>query len=71
MLCNSMNEKYIHRKNKYCGKCWAQRLCRRCAIGLNFDENQFLQYCENEKMQIELALKYFCELLEFKHYIKQ
>lgn len=71
MLCNSINEKYIHRKNKYCGKCWAQRLCRRCAIGLNFDENQFLQYCENEKMQIELALKYFCELLEFKHYIKQ
>ena len=69
-LCKTINDKYIYRKNKYCGKCWAQRLCRRCAIGLNFDENQFLQYCENEKMQIELALKYFCELLEFKHHIK-
>ena len=68
-LCDAINRQYIYRKNKYCGKCWAQRLCRRCAIGLNFDENHFLQYCENEKMQIELALKYFCELLEFKHHI--
>lgn len=64
--CDELNQRYIRLKNKYCGTCWARRLCRRCAVSLNFTEEQFTQYCQNERMQIELALRYFCELLEIK-----
>lgn len=65
-LCETFNKRYILRKNTYCSNCWAQRLCRRCLTGLNFNEDQFNQFCANEKMQVKLALKYYCELLEFK-----
>lgn len=65
--CKELNQKYIHLKNKFCSECWARRLCRRCAMNLNYTEEQILQYCKNERMQIELALKYYCELKEFKH----
>jgi len=67
--CNEINLQYERRKNRYCSKCWAQRICRRCPIGLNFTESQFQEYCECEKMQLQLAIKYFCEILEFKHCI--
>lgn len=65
--CRDLNQKYIHLKNKFCSECWARRLCRRCAMNLNYTEDQFLQYCKNERMQIELALRYYCELKEIKH----
>lgn len=69
-LCGSINNKFVERKNKYCIHCWAYRLCRRCPIGLNFSERQFEQYCENEKMQLKLALRYFCEILELENSIE-
>lgn len=67
LRCRQLNESFLHRKNKYCKSCWARRICRICAINLQNTEDQFLQYCESERMQIELALQYYCELLEFKH----
>lgn len=68
--CEKLNRMYIERKNTFCGNCWARRLCRRCLVGMNFNDIQFNQYCLNEKMQLKLALKYHCELLEFKHNYK-
>ncbi len=65
--CKALNQQYIHLKNKFCSECWARRLCRRCAISLNYNELQFRQYCQNERMQIELALRYYCDLKEIKH----
>ena len=67
LRCRQLNESFLHRKNKYCKSCWARRICRICATNLQNTEDQFLQYCESERMQIELALQYYCELLEFKH----
>lgn len=69
-LCDAINNGYTERKNRYCSTCWSRRLCRRCPVGMNFSEDQFQRYCLNEKMQLELALKYYCELLEFKHNLK-
>lgn len=66
-LCKNINQQYLNRKNHYCSNCWAQRLCRRCVTGLNFNEEQFNQYCLNEKMQLKLAMQYYCEMLEFEH----
>ena len=57
---------YIARKNHICSNCWARRICRKCPIGLNFTESQYKEYCECEKMQLQLALKYFCEVLEYE-----
>lgn len=64
--CRELNRKYIYLKNKFCSECWARRLCRRCAMSLNFNEKQFMQYCDSERMQIELALRYYCELKEIR-----
>lgn len=66
-LSENINQQYLNRKNQYCSNCWAQRLCRRCVTGLNINEEQFNQYCLNEKMQLKLALQYYCEMLEFEH----
>lgn len=65
-LCENINKQYLQRKNTYCSKCWARRLCRRCPMGLNYTDIQFSWYCDNEKMQIRLALRYFCEILEYR-----
>ena len=62
-----INERYVTLKNKYCGSCWARRLCRRCLVSLNTGEDAFLQYCESERMQLRLALRYYCEMLEHRH----
>lgn len=64
--CVQLNKTFTKRKNKYCSKCWAKRLCRICATNLNNNEEQFIQYCNSERMQLKLALQYFCEILEFK-----
>lgn len=66
-LCESINVQYARRRNLYCSSCWAQRICRKCPVGLNHTDAQFLEYCENEKMQLQLALKYYCEVLEHQH----
>lgn len=63
--CMQLNKTFTERKNKYCSKCWAKRLCRICATNLNNNEEQFIQYCNVEKMQLKLALQYFCEILEY------
>ena len=62
--CKHLNESFLQRKNKYCSKCWAHRLCRICATNLNNTEEQFCQYCDNERMQLQLAIQYYCEMLE-------
>lgn len=64
--CMQLNKIFVERKNKYCSTCWAKRLCRICATKLNNKEEEFVQYCNSERIQLELALQYFCEILEFK-----
>ena len=64
--CVDLNNIFVERKNKYCSNCWAKRLCRICATKLNNSEEQFVQYCNVEKMQLKLALQYYCEILEYK-----
>ena len=64
--CMQLNKTFTERKNKYCSKCWAKRLCRICATNLNNNEEQFIQYCNSERIQLKLALQYFCEILEFE-----
>lgn len=62
--CRELNMRFTARKNSHCSSCWAKRLCRICAMNLNNTEEQFIQYCESEKMQLKLALQYYCEILE-------
>lgn len=64
--CMQLNKTFTERKNKYCSKCWAKRLCRICATNLNNNEEQFIQNCNSERIQLKLALQYFCEILEFE-----
>jgi len=64
--CMQLNKTFTERKNRYCSKCWAKRLCRICATNLNNNEEQFIQYCNSERIQLKLALQYFCEILEFE-----
>lgn len=60
--CQTMVERFTARKNKYCSKCWANRLCRICATCLNCSDNEFEQMCSGERMVIMLALRYYCEI---------
>lgn len=69
--CMHLNESFLQRKNKYCKNCWAHRMCRICATNLNNTEEQLCQYCENERMQLQLALQYYCEMLENKQINKR
>lgn len=62
--CKDLNMRFTARKNAHCSSCWAKRLCRICAMNLNNTEEQFIQYCESERMQLKLALQYYCEILE-------
>lgn len=64
--CVNLNNIFVERKNKYCSNCWAKRLCRICATKLNNSEEQFIQYCNSERIQLKLALQYFCEILEYE-----
>lgn len=63
--CMQLNKTFVERKNKYCSTCWAKRLCRICATKLNNNDDEFIQYCNVEKIQLKLALQYFCEILEY------
>lgn len=64
--CIKLNKTFVERKNKFCSKCWAKRLCRICATNLNNNEEHFIQYCNSERIQLKLTLQYFCEILEFE-----
>lgn len=52
--CVNLNNIFVERKNKY------------CATKLNNSEEQFVQYCNVEKIQLKLALQYYCEILEYE-----
>lgn len=69
--CMQLNKTFTERKNKFCSKCWAKRLCKICATNLNNNEEQFVQYCNSERMQLKLALQYFCEILEYNKFFKK
>lgn len=64
--CEELNKAFADRKNKYCSRCWAKRLCRICATNLNNNEEHFIQYCDSERIQLKLALQYYCEVLEYE-----
>lgn len=55
-----ITQRFTDRKNKHCGSCWAQRLCRMCLTGLNHSDGEIEKMCNMERETIELALKYFC-----------
>lgn len=60
--CRSLVTRFVIRKNRYCSRCWAKRLCRICATNLNHSEAEFQQLCAGERMRLTLALSYYCEL---------
>ncbi len=62
-----INEIFIKRKNSHCSKCWAKRLCRICATNSNHSIPEFEWFCNRERQKIKLALKYYCEIQEYKH----
>ena len=62
-----INNKFTNRKNSHCSKCWAKRLCRICATNVNHSITEFEFFCKREKQKIQLALKYYCEIQEYKH----
>lgn len=64
-----INKLFTKRKNSYCSKCWAKRLCRICATNVNHSILQFEWYCNQERQKLQLALKYYCEIQEYKHKI--
>ena len=57
---------FTERKNKYCRLCWAQRLCRLCLTGLNHTDDELTKMCEMERDTIDLALKYYCEMIDWQ-----
>lgn len=63
---NRMLDAFTERKNKYCQSCWAQRLCRMCLTGLNHNDAEIEQMCNMERDTIELALKYFCDKVDWE-----
>ena len=69
--CMQLNKTFVERKNKYCSTCWAKRLCRICATKLNNNDDEFIQYCNVEKIQLKLELQYFCEILEYNKFFKK
>lgn len=64
-----INEIFIRRKNSHCSRCWAKRLCRICATNVNHSFPEFEFFCVRERQKIRLALKYYCEIQEYKHKI--
>ena len=58
---------FTNRKNKFCHSCWAQRFCRMCLTGLNHTDQELVHMCEMERDTIELSLKYFCEMIDWKN----
>lgn len=58
--------KFTDRKNKLCATCWAQRFCRMCMTSLNYKDEEIKRMCEMERDTIDLALRYFCELKDWK-----
>lgn len=64
-----INKIFIERKNSHCSKCWAKRLCRICATNVNHSIPEFEYFCNREKQKIQLALKYYCEIQEWRHRI--
>ena len=60
--CQNIYNEFLALKQNHCSSCWAQRLCRRCALCLN-DMEVFTSQCEAEKERIILALKYYCRYL--------
>lgn len=62
-----INKIFTERKNSHCSKCWAKRLCRICATNVNHSIPEFEFFCNRERQKIQLALKYFCEIQEYKH----
>lgn len=64
-----INKIFTQRKNSYCSKCWAKRLCRICATNVNHSIPEFEFFCNRERQKILLALKYYCEIQEWKHKI--
>ena len=54
------------RKNKFCKSCWAQRFCRMCLTGLNHTDDEIEHMCEMERDTIALALKYFCDKMDWE-----
>ena len=59
-------QKFAERKNKFCKSCWAQRLCRMCLTGLNHTDDEIIKMCEMERDTIDLALKYYCEMIDWQ-----
>lgn len=62
-----INAVFTERKNTHCSKCWAKRLCRICATNVNHSMSEFEFFCNRERQKIQLALKYYCEIQEYKH----
>lgn len=63
---DSILQKFAERKNKFCKSCWAQRLCRMCLTGLNHTDDEIINMCEMERDTIDLALKYYCEMIDWQ-----
>lgn len=68
---NVILQKFAERKNKFCKSCWAQRLCRMCLTGLNHTDDEIVRMCEMERDTIDLALKYYCEMIDWKQNTKK
>ena len=64
--CRILIDSFLERKNKYCSSCWANRLCRICATNLNHTDEEFNILCDEERVYVELALQYYCEVREFE-----
>lgn len=62
-----INTIFTKRKNSHCSTCWAKRLCRICATNVNHSISEFEFFCNRERQKIQLALKYYCEIQEYKH----
>lgn len=68
--CNDLVEHFTERKNLYCSGCWAKRLCRICATNLNYSNEELEQMCQAERKNLELALRYYCEMQEYACIVK-
>lgn len=62
----NINKLFTKRKNSHCSKCWAKRMCRICATNINHSLTEFEWYCNQERQKLQLALKYYCEIQEYK-----
>ena len=60
-------DNFTDRKNRYCSRCWAKRLCRICATNLNHSTPEFCILCRRERVTLRLALLYYIEIQEYEH----